>query len=219
MKPVEMLNQVKELLGIEAELSEDIKLAQMKLENGTVLEAEKFENEQPVFIVTEDEKVALPLGEYKLEDGKVLIVEEEGVIKEIVDEVKKEEEEDEKEEVEASEEISEDNVETETELEDEKEEMKYVTKQELNAAVDEIKAMIDELKYDKKEDMSSDVAEELGLAMTEMLSKEEPVELSEETEKVNHSPEGKESKPLNLYAKKRTSTTKDRVLNRILNIK
>lgn len=215
-----MLNQVKELLGIEAELSEDIKLAQMKLENGTVLEAEKFENEQPVFIVTEDEKVALPLGEYKLEDGKVLIVEEEGVIKEIVDEVKEEEkEEEEKEEVKASEEISENNVETETELEDEKEEMKYVTKQELNAAVDEIKAMIDELKYDKKEDMSSEVAEELGLAMTEMLSKEEPVELSEETEKVTHSPEGKESKPLNLYAKKRTSTTKDRVLNRILNIK
>jgi len=118
MKPVEMLNQVKELLGIEAELSEDIKLAQMKLENGTVLEAEKFENDQPVFIVTEDEKVALPLGEYKLEDGKVLIVEEEGVIKEIVDEVKEDVKEEEKEEVEASEEISEDNVEIETELED-----------------------------------------------------------------------------------------------------
>ena len=54
MKPVEMLNQVKELLGMEVELAEEIKLAQMKLENGTIIEAESFENDQPVFIVTED---------------------------------------------------------------------------------------------------------------------------------------------------------------------
>lgn len=212
-----MLNQVKELLGMEVELSEEIKLAQMKLENGTVLEAETFESEQPVFIVTEDEKVPVPMGEYNLEDGMVLIVEEEGIIKEIKEASAAEEE---IEEVEASNEISEENTETELEEEKEQEEMKYVTKQELNAAVDEIKAMIDELKYDKKdeEEMSADIAENLGLAMTEMLSKEEPVELSEETEKVNHSPEGKETKPLNLYAKRRTHTVKDRVLNRILNL-
>lgn len=212
-----MLNQVKELLGMEVELSEEIKLAQMKLENGTVLEAETFEGEQPVFIVTEDERVPVPMGEYNLEDGMVLVVEEEGIIKEIKEASAAEEE---IEEVEASDEISEENTETELEEEEEQEEMKYVTKQELNAAVDEIKAMIDELKYDKKdeEEMSADIAENLGLAMTEMLSKEEPVELSEETEKVNHSPEGKETKPLNLYAKRRTHTVKDRVLNRILNL-
>lgn len=212
-----MLNQVKELLGMEVELSEEIKLAQMKLENGTVLEAETFESEQPVFIVTEDEKVPVPMGEYNLEDGMVLVVEDEGIIKEIKEASAAEEE---IEEVEASDEISEKNTETELEEEEEQEEMKYVTKQELNAAVDEIKAMIDELKYEKKdeEEMSADIAENLGLAMTEMLSKEEPVELSEETEKVNHSPEGKETKPLNLYAKRRTHTVKDRVLNRILNL-
>lgn len=215
-----MLNQVKELLGMEVELAEKIKLAQMKLENGTIIEAESFENDQPVFIVTEDEKVALPVGQYNLEDGKILAVEEEGVIKEIVD-AEKVEEEEEVEEVEASEEVSEDTeVQTEeTELEEE-EELKYVTKEELTAAVDEIKAMIEDLKGDhgKEEDMSSQVAEELGLAMTEMLSKEEPVELSEETKKVNHSPEGKEQKPLNLYAKRRAHTLQDRVLNRILNL-
>lgn len=212
-----MLNQVKELLGMEVELSEEIKLAQMKLENGTVLEAETFEGEQPVFIVTEDERVPVPMGEYNLEDGMVLVVEKEGIIKEIKEASAAEEE---IEEVEASDEISEENTETELEEEEEQEEMKYVTKQELNAAVDEIKAMIDELKYEKKdeEEMSADIAENLGLAMTEMLSKEEPVELSEETKKVNHSPEGKETKPLNLYAKRRTHTVKDRVLNRILNL-
>lgn len=74
-----MLNQVKELLGMEAELTEEVKLAQIKLENGTVIEAESFESEQPVFIVTEEERVPLPMGQYDLEDGKILVIEEEGI--------------------------------------------------------------------------------------------------------------------------------------------
>lgn len=206
MKPLDMLNQVKELLGVEVE-QEEVKLAQMKLENGTVLEAESFENDQPVFIVTEDEKVALPVGDYQLEDGKILVIEEEGIIKEIKEAVSEEEVE---EEVEASEKISE-----ELEEEEEKEEMKYVTKEELNAAVDEIKAMIEDLRYkDKEEEMSE--AEQLGLAMTEKLDKEESLELSE-TEKISHSPEAKVKRGINLYAKNRQRTTKDRVLNKILN--
>lgn len=206
MKPLDMLNQVKELLGVEVE-QEEVKLAQMKLENGTVLEAESFENDQPVFIVTEDEKVALPVGDYQLEDGKILVIEEEGIIKEIKEAVSEEEVE---EEVEASEEISE-----ELEEEEEKEEMKYVTKEELNAAVDEIKAMIEDLIYkDKEEEMSE--AEQLGLSMTEKLDKEESLELSE-TEKISHSPEAKVKRGINLYAKNRQRTTKDRVLNKILN--
>jgi hypothetical protein len=209
MKPLEMLNQVKELLGVENESSvEEVKLAQMKLENGTVLEAESFESDQPIFIVTEDERVALPLGEYELEDGKILVIEEEGIIKEIIDSKPEEEVE---EEIEASEEISE-------ELEEEKEEeieAKYVTKEELTSVVDEIKAMIEDLKGPHKEE--EEMSEQVGLAVTEMLSKEEPVELAEETKKVNHSPEGKEQKKINLYSKNRAQTIKDRVLNRILN--
>ena len=204
MKPLEMLNQVKELLGVENESSvEEVKLAQMKLENGTVLEAESFESDQPVFIVTEDERVALPVGEYELEDGKILVIEEEGVIKDIIEEKIEEEVKEE----EASEEISE-------ELEEEEEiEAKYVTKEELTSVVDEIKAMIQDLKGPKEEEMS----EQVGLAMTEMLSKEKQVELAEETKKVNHSPEGKEQNKINLYSKNRVQTIKDRVLNRILN--
>ncbi len=53
-----MLNQVKTLLGVE------VKLEQMKLENGTVLEADKFEGGNEIFIVTEDERVALPPSGY-----------------------------------------------------------------------------------------------------------------------------------------------------------
>ena len=89
MKATEMIKQVKNLLGVELS---DIQLAELKLENGTVLEADAFESGKEVFIKTEDENVALPVGEYELEDSRVLVVEEEGMIKEI-----KAQEEDEKE--------------------------------------------------------------------------------------------------------------------------
>lgn len=69
---------------IKAVLSMDVKLAQMKLEDGiTIIEAEEFEPDYSVGIVTEDGIVALPIGEYKLEDGKILVVTVEGVIAEI----------------------------------------------------------------------------------------------------------------------------------------
>ena len=78
MKATDMLNQVKNLLGVELSESE-ITLAQLKLENGTVLEADSFEAGKEVFILTEDEKVALPVGEYELEDNRILVIEEEGL--------------------------------------------------------------------------------------------------------------------------------------------
>ena len=64
-----VVNQIKELLGME------VKLAQMKLQDGvTVLEAEAFEPDMAVFIVNEDERVPMPVGEYMLEDGNLLKV-------------------------------------------------------------------------------------------------------------------------------------------------
>lgn len=75
-----VINQIKELLGME------VKLATMKLSDGmTVLEAEMFEAGAEVFILAEDQKIALPVGEYELEDGKILVVSEEGIIGEIKD--------------------------------------------------------------------------------------------------------------------------------------
>jgi len=69
---------------IKAVLSMDVKLAQMKLEDGiTIIEAEEFEPDYSVGIVTEDGIVALPVGEYKLEDGMILVVAVEGIIAEI----------------------------------------------------------------------------------------------------------------------------------------
>ena len=198
-----MLNKVKELIGVE--LSEEVKLAQATLENGTVIESESFEAGSEVFIVTEDERVALPVGEYKLEDGETLIVEEEGIISS-VGAVEEEVEE----EVEAA--------------EDKKEEMEYATKAELS----EIKAMIDEIKamIEPKEEMSeegvSSIKSEETTTKTVYAEKEEvKEELSAETpvEKITHNPEA-ESKPnLNLYAQKRALSTADRVLQRISQIK
>ena len=39
-----MLNQIKSVLGVELSTEEIVELAQAKLENGTVLEAESFES-------------------------------------------------------------------------------------------------------------------------------------------------------------------------------
>lgn len=79
MNTNQILNKVRVLLGME------VKLETMKLADGvTVLEAESFEPEMEVFIVTEDEqKIPLPVGEYEMEDGRILVIEMEGIIKEI----------------------------------------------------------------------------------------------------------------------------------------
>ena len=97
MNTNQILNKVRVLLGME------VKLETMKLGDGvTVLEAEMFEAGNEVFVVTEDEqKIALPVGEYELEDGRILVVVEEGIIAEIKE---KEVEEEDVEEVETPEE-------------------------------------------------------------------------------------------------------------------
>ena len=78
MKSKETLNKVKALLGLE------VKLEERMLENGTRFEADAFEAGKEVFIVTdEDERIAVPAGEYLLDDGMMLVVEEDGIIAEM----------------------------------------------------------------------------------------------------------------------------------------
>jgi len=196
MKATEILDKAKELLSIETQV-EEVKLAQATLENGTIIEAESMEAGKEVFIVTEDEKVALPVGEYTLEDGKMLVIEEEGIIASIG---------------EAEEEAPEEEV--EAALEDEKEEMEYATKAELS----EIREMVEEIKsmLEPKEEMSAD---EKAEAAVEDIVEEVKEELAAETpvEKVNHNPEASEEKNINLYSQKRASTTLDRVLGKFGN--
>jgi len=90
MKSTEIINQIKTLLNIE------VKLEEQKLENGTRIESESFEKGKEIFILTDDEKVAMPVGEYMLEDGRLIVVKEEGIIddiREASDEVPQKEEE------------------------------------------------------------------------------------------------------------------------------
>jgi len=193
MKATDMLNKVKEVLGVElSEENQEIKLAQATLENGTIIEAEEFAEGKEVFIVTEDEKVALPVGSYKLDDGQELIVEEEGIIKSIGEAVEAPEEAPAEEEVEAAE-----------------EELAYATKEDLA----EVKSMIDEIKamIDKKDELS---VEETVENIVEEVKEELSV-----VEKVNHNPEASADKALNLYSQKRGTSTMDKVLQRISNIK
>jgi len=190
MKATEILNKAKELLSIQ---EEEVKLAQANLENGTVIEADEFAEGKEVFIVTEDERVALPVGDYTLEDGQVLIVEEEGIIASIgAAEEAPAEEEVEAEQVEAAE-----------------EEMEYATKAELS----EIKEMVEEIKamLEPKEEMSAD---KLAEEAVENIVEEVKEELSE-VERVNHNPEASADKELNLYSQKQGTTTFDRVLSKL----
>lgn len=69
-----MLKRIQTLLNTRVELED------RKLDNGTVISADEFAEGQPVFIVTKDERIAMPVGEYQMEDGSVLVVEEEGMI-------------------------------------------------------------------------------------------------------------------------------------------
>jgi outer membrane biosynthesis protein TonB len=198
MKPSEMLDQVKTLLGVE------VKLEQMKLENGTVLEADKFEAGNEIFIVTEDERVSLPVGEYVLEDGQTLVIEEEGIIKEMKSENEEAEE-----------------VEVEVEAkEEEKEEMGYATKEELA----EVKSMIEEIKamLEPKEEMSEEVKEpkeekqELSSDVVAEIPEEVKQELSEPAaEPINTNAEVSKTEVKFNIASKRKMSTLDRVMNKI----
>tara|TARA_Y100001972_G_scaffold128278_1_gene188325 strand:- start:1928 stop:2512 length:585 start_codon:yes stop_codon:yes gene_type:complete len=193
MKATEMLNQVKNLLGVELT---DVQLAELKLQNGTVLEAESFESGKEVFIKTEDENVALPVGEYELEDNQILVVEEEGVIKEIKAQEEKEDE------------------------EEDKEEMRYVTREEFRKEMDELKDMVKKMMKPEDKDKEKMSSEEVSLAVTEVLNEE--AQLKEElskpaSEPIKHNPEEEKTVSRFKFAQNRNKSTLDRVMETISN--
>ena len=172
----------------------------MSLDNGTVLEAEVFEAGQSVFIVNGEDRVALPIGEYKLEDGKILIVTEEGIIAEIKEaEVVVEE----PVEVEVEQEMSEapvakkviESVVKESHFSKEQEEIEMLKKE-----IEMLKKEIEDLKGEKEE-------------------KEEVEKTEMSAQPLTHNPEAKSEVKINLYGQKRAKTTFDSVLNKIANLK
>ncbi len=183
MNSKETLNKVKTLLGLEVQLEE------RKLENGTRFEADAFEKGKEIFIITdEDERIAVPKGEYLLDDGFTVIVEEDGIISEVKEAVE-----------EVVEEVVEAPVVEEVEAAEEEEVMDMSKMEErmkyLEDAMEELKA-----KYEDKEDLSSEETE---------------VELSAHVKPIKHNPESKGEIEMNLYAQNKPMSTQDRVFAKL----
>jgi len=74
----EQINTILRAVGLKAV---EVKLEQIMTADGqAALEAEVFEAGQPVFIVNEDERIPLPVGEYEMAEDMILKIEEEGII-------------------------------------------------------------------------------------------------------------------------------------------
>ena len=210
-----VLNKVRELLGMQIELE------QRKLDDGvTVVEADAFEAEAEIFIVTEDEqKIALPVGEYKMEDGMMLIVQEEGIIAEVKEaeeaEEDKKEEEEEKEEAgyeEKEEEMAEEKKPVKKTVESIVKETFFTEIEALKKENEDLKAEIELLSKDKTEETTNEVE-----------NKEEVVELSDEktesveaaTKPITHNPENVEEKEVFKFSSKRRRSTMDSIFEKL----
>jgi hypothetical protein len=177
-----VINEIKTLLGME------VKLAQMKLKDGvTVIEADAFEAEQAVFIVNGEERIAMPVGEYELEDGMILVVAVEGIIAEIKEPAVEEEEAPET-EVEVEVEAQAETVATPKRI------VESVSKEMFFAEIEKLRTEIAELKSVKQELSSDNVVEPL-----------------------THSPEVKNEVKLNKISTNRQMTTQDIVMAKLFN--
>jgi hypothetical protein len=183
-----VINEIKTLLGME------VKLAQMKLKDGvTVLEADAFEMDNAVFIVNGEERIPVPVGEYELEDGMILVVSVEGVIAEIKEAVV--------EAPEAPEAEVEVEVEAQAAVATPKRIVESVSKEMFFAEIEKLRTEIAELKSVKevvKEELSSDI-------------------IVEGVEPLTHSPEVKNEVKLNKLSPNRQMTTQDIVMAKLFN--
>jgi hypothetical protein len=186
-----LINQIKTLLGME------VKLEQMKLMDGvTVLEADSFEAGNEVFIVTEDEqKIPLPVGEYEFEDGRMLIVVEEGLISELKEK--------EMEEPEAE-------VEVETEKKEEMETEKPTAKKTIESVVKEtFFSEIEKLK-EENETLKAELSK-----LKEVKETEVELAIEEEVKPISFNPENENKVEVVKIASKRPRTIMDSVMNKI----
>jgi len=198
MKATDTLSKIKNILGMELSKeevkdvevkAEEVVLATMNLENGTVIEAEEFSAGNEVFIVTEDDRVPMPVGEYTLEDGRTVVVEEEGIIASISE---ASEEEASEEEMEASEAKPEDLA------------TEFATKEQF----DELKAMVEDLTVNLSEVLKS---KEVELSEVKVKLSETP-----DAAPLKHSPENNKSND-DFYhiASQRTETRLDRIMRKL----
>ena len=210
MNTTEILTKIKTLLGVESEV---VRLAQMKLEDGLTIVESDFEAGAEIMIVTEDGKVAMPIGDYTLEDGRLIVVKEEGLIEEIK-EAKEEE---------VTEEVVEEEARSEEDKEEYKEETKTpkkviesITKESFFSEIEKLKEENETLKKELEGLKLS--SEETSVENTKEEVKETTeVELSteEEPSPIVFNPENeKEIEGFN-YSKNRMPTTLDRIMEKL----
>jgi len=221
MKDNSILNKVREVLGLE------IKLEQRKLDDSTTtVEAESFEKGEEIMIVTEDEqKIALPVGEYKMQSGEILIVKEEGIIEEIKAEEKEEEE---QEEVDSRKKEDEKYEEKEEEMSAEDKPIKKTVEsivketffsemEKLKKENEELKSQLQELsKEEVKETESETITEEVNEEV-ELSAEESKAEVEAAAEPIVHNPENKAKKVGNTISPNKRKTIMDTVLSKIAN--
>ena len=169
----------------------NVSLATMNLENGAVLEAEAFEAGNEVFVLSGEDRVAAPVGEHLLEDGRILVITEEGIIAEIK-------------EATATEEVVE--VEVPTELAD----MEVV--EEAPAVVAIIEKVLEEIAM-MREEMKG-MREEMGgyAKKEEMAAVKAELSAAPAAKAIKHNPETKQVQKMSANRPERTI---DRVLARI----
>jgi hypothetical protein len=194
MNTNQILNKVRVLLGME------VKLERIKLMDGvTVLEADAFEPEMEVFVVTEDDqKIPVPVGEYEMEDGRILVIEVEGIVKEVKEKMEEEVE------VEAPE--------TETEVEVEaKEATNQTPKKTIESVVKE--SFFSEIEALKAENET--LKAELSALKNPVIEENTEVELSEAPKPISFNPENTNPIEVVKLASKRSRTIMDSVMSKI----
>ena len=216
MNTTEILSKIKTLLGVEAE---EVKLAQMKLVDGlTIVESESFKAEDSIVIITEDGKVPLPEGDYELEDGRLLVVKEEGVIFEVKEGEAKEEEKEEEEVVE--EEAKEEEEYMEKETASPKKIVETISKESFFSEIEALKTENETLKKElediklKAVEKTEETKEELTEEKTEE-TKEVELSVEEEVTPIVHNPENKKETEGFRFSANRNETTLDRVMKRL----
>jgi len=209
MKANQMLNEIKTLLNIE------VKLEEQKLENGTVVSAEAFEKDNEIFIVTDDEKIAMPVGEYLLEDGRLVVVEAEGLIadvREVSDEVPAKEE-----EVEETEDLEEEKKEEEKMADVADWEGMEKRIQNLEDAIASLKA--DKVEAEEEVEMGVENGGLKSRTVKEEFSEEVKEEVKEElsaVKPIKHNPEASTPQKKQVqFGKGQFNTTLDRVLSKL----
>lgn len=203
-----ILNNVKIALGIE------VKLEQVKLDNGTVIEADQFVGGAEVFIVNGVDKVPLPVGDYTLEDGRILHVQQDGIIAEI-DEAGAVGENNEGDMPMPANAPADVPVAAETQTSPKKI-VESVSKEQFFSEMEKLKNEFD-AKIQEAIKANVITAEEIQNAPVVDLTLED-VELAEEVKPIKHSPEAQVTKKEQmLYSQKRPMTTRDRVFQKLFN--